>query len=147
MTQIRPELSKKNELYINKHAFYSAYHFALQYTDWKAQYAELIGSAQKAVDYDDMPHAATTGDPTARLGIRSSVLSSNIKLVETTVQEACGYSHVAPFLLIGVTQEGATYNYLRNKLRMKCARNAYYQMRRLFYYKLAHKLEEANLKS
>ena len=80
MTKIRAELSKKNPLYVDKHAFLSAYHFALQYPDWKRQYVEAIGQAIKAVDYDDMPHGTSTGDPTPRIAMRSSILRSNIDL-------------------------------------------------------------------
>ena len=149
MTQIRAELSKKNKLYIDKHAFYCAYHFAMQYPDWKNQYADLIGGAVRAVDYNDMPHGNSTGDPTARIGMRSSILRGNIDIVESTALIAG--QELAEYLLYAVTNEGITYNYLRSdrcKLgRIPCGRNQYYQMRRLFYYLLSKKLEEANIKS
>ena len=71
MTKVR-QLSKRNPLYIEKHAFWSAYHFALQYPDWKRQYAEAMAQTLKAVDYNDMPHGSTTGDPTPRIAMRTS---------------------------------------------------------------------------
>lgn len=145
MTIIRPELSKKNELYIDKHAFYTAYHFALQYSEWKTQYAELIGSASKAIDYNGMPHGSSVGDPTARIAMRSSILSSNIELIERTALIAG--RDLAEYLLIGVTVEGETYNHLRMKYGMPCGKNVYYKMRRLFYYLLSQSLEERGLKS
>lgn len=145
MTTIRPELSKKNTLYIDKHAFYSAYHFALQYPSWKKQYAELIGSASKAIDYSGMPHGTSTGDPTARIAIRSSIIRSNIDLIERTALIAG--RDIAEYLLIGVTVEGETYNHLRTKHGIPCGRNQYYKMRRLFYYLLSQSLEERGLKS
>lgn len=149
MTQIRAELSKKNKLYIDKHAFYCAYHFAMQYPEWKAQYSDLIGGAMKAVDYNDMPHGSGTGDPTARIGMRSSILRGNIDLIESTALIAG--QDIAEYLLYAVTNEGITYNYLRSERcklgRIPCGRNQYYQMRRLFYYLLSKKLEEANVKS
>lgn len=132
-------------MYINKHAFYSAYHFALQYPEWKRQYAELIGGAVKAVDYNDMPHGTGVGDPTARIAMRSSILRSNIDLIERTALIAG--RDLAEFLLIGVTVEGETFQHLNLVHRMPCGRSKYYQMRRLFYYLLNKALEERGLTS
>ena len=144
MTKIRAELSKKNPLYIDKHAFLSAYHFALQYPEWKRQYADAIGSAVKAVDYNDMPHGTGTGDPTARIAMRSSILRSNIDLIERTALTAG--QDLAEYLLYAVTNEGVTFNYLHSERcplgKMLCERTKYYQMRRLFYYLLSKRLEE-----
>jgi len=148
MTQIRTELSKNNPLYIDKFAFRTAYYFALQYPKWKCQYSETISATIKAVDYNDMPYGTGTGDPTARIALRSSILRSNIELVESTALTAG--RDIAEYLLYAVTNEGITYNYLRGgrcKLgRIPCGRNQYYQMRRLFYYLLSQKLEEMNVK-
>lgn len=144
MTKIRAELSKKNPLYIDKHAFLSAYHFALQYPEWKRQYADAIGSAVKAVDYNDMPHGTGTGDPTARIAMRSSILRSNIDLIERTALTAG--QDLAEYLLYAVTNEGVTFNYLHSEWcplgKILCERTKYYQMRRLFYYLLSKRLEE-----
>lgn len=148
MTQIRTELSKNNPLYIDKFAFRTAYYFALQYPKWKRQYAESIGSVIKAVDYNDSPKGTGTGDPTARIAMRTSILHSNIELIECTALMAG--RDMAEYILYAVTNEGITYNYLRGgrcKLgRIPCGRNQYYQMRRLFYYLLSQKLEEMNVK-
>jgi len=144
LTKIRAELSKKNPLYIDKHAFLSAYHFALQYPEWKRQYADAIGSAVKAVDYNDMPHGNGTGDPTARIAMRSSILRSNIELIERTALTAG--QDLAEYLLYAVTNEGVTFNFLHSDRcplgKILCERTKYYQMRRLFYYLLSKRLEE-----
>ena len=149
LTKIRAELSKKNPLYIDKHAFLSAYHFALQYSEWKRQYSDAFGSAIKAVDYDDMPHATGSSDPTARIAMRSSILRSNIDLIENTALIAG--QEVAEYILYAVTHEGTTYNYLSGDRcilgRIPCGRNQYYQRRRLFYYLLSKRMEERNVKS
>lgn len=149
MTKIRAELSKQNPLYINKHAFLSAYHFALQYPEWKRQYADAIGGVIKGVSYSDMPHGTGIGDPTARIAMRTSNLSSNIELIEETALMAG--QDLAEYILFAVTHEGITYKYLngeRCKLgKIPCGRNQYYQMRRLFYYLLSKRMEERNVKS
>ena len=74
MTKIRPELSKKNELYIDKHAFYMAYHFALQYPEWKRIYAKLDGWPDEI--------GKNEGDTTSRDGIRRAQIGRNIELIE-----------------------------------------------------------------
>ncbi len=149
MTKIRAELSKSNPLYVDKHAFLSAYHFALQYPVWKRQYADTIGSAVKAVDPDGMPHGSETGDPTSRIAMRASVLRSNIDLIESTALTAG--EGLAEYILFATTNEGVTYKYLtgeRCKLgRIPCGRNEYYQRRRLFYYLLSKRMEERNVTS
>ena len=147
MTKVRPELSKKNELYIDKHAFYMAYHFALQYPEWKRQYAELIGAPVKAVDYKDSPHGTGMGDPTSRIAMRTSILRSNIEVIESTALIAG--RDLAEFLLYAVTTEGVTFNYLRTGRCplgvISCERTKYYQMRRLFYYLLSKRIEERSI--
>ena len=128
MTKIRAELSKKNPLYIDRHAFLSAYHFALQYPEWKAQYADMIGGAIRGLDYNDMP-------------------KGNIDLIERTALIAG--ENLVEFILYAVTNEGVTYKYLtggRCKLgRIPCGKNEYYQRRRMFYYLLSKRMEERNV--
>lgn len=149
MTRIRAELSKKNPLYVDKHAFLSAYHFALQYPDWKRRHADMMGSAMKAVDYDDSPHGSNIGDPTAKLAMRASILGSNIELIEGTALTAG--QDLAEYVLYAVTHEGVTYKYLSSERcvlgKIPCGRNQYYQMRRLFYYLLSKRMEERSVKS
>lgn len=146
MTKVRP-LNKKNPLYVDKHAFLSAYHYALQYPDWKRQYAEIMSQALKAVDYNDMPRGTSTGDPTPRIAMRSSILRSNIELVERTALTAG--QDLAEYLLYAVTTEGVTFNYLRTGRCplgvIPCERTKYYQMRRLFYYLLSKRIEERSM--
>lgn len=147
MTKIRAELSKSNPLYIDKYAFRTAYYFALQYPSWKQQYAETIGTVIKAVSDDGQPHGTDTGDPTARIAMRSSVLRGNIELIERIALTAG--EDLAEYLLYAVTHEGTTYMYLAGGRcplgKIPCGRNYYYQIRRLFYYLLSKRLEERNV--
>ena len=144
MTTIRPEISKKKDFYITKHAFYAAYHFALQYPEWKEQYQKLIDGTVRAVDYGDAPHGTGTGDPTPLTAMRMGVLRGNVELIESTAILAG--RDIAEYLLYAVTNEGVTYTYLRSGRchlgAIPCGRNQYYQIRRSFYYLLSKKLEE-----
>lgn len=148
MSKVRAEVSKKNPLYIDKHSFYTAYHYALQYPEWKKKYAELIGSAQKALDYDDMPHGNSVGDPTSRIATRTYVLRNKITTVESIAQIAG--KDLWEHLLYGVTHDGVTFDYLHSGRcplgKLLCERTKYYKMRRLFYYLLSQRIEETGLK-
>ena len=42
-TTIRPELSEKNQYWIEKHRYYELKHFCLQYPIWRRYYAMLDG--------------------------------------------------------------------------------------------------------
>lgn len=148
MTQIRTELSKKNPLYISKHKFYTALHYAYQYPEWKESYAEMIGQAQKALDYDDMPHGNGTGDPTSRIAMRTYKLKGKIDAVESAAKIAG--QEVWEHLLYGVTHEGITFNFLHSERcplgKMPCEKNTYYKKRRLFYFLLSQKIDDMEVK-
>lgn len=142
-------LSKKNPFYIDKRTFYHTFYFALGYPEWKEQYAEMIGSAMKAIDYNGMPHGNETGDPTAKIGMRTYAIKSRIDAIESTAMVAG--QDLWEHLLYGVTHEGVTFDYLHSDRcplgKLKCERTKYYQMRRLFYYLLSKRIEELSILS
>ena len=41
-TNIRPEISKKNQYWISKPRYYELRHFCLQYPNWRKAYSELV---------------------------------------------------------------------------------------------------------
>lgn len=142
-------LSKKSAYFIDKRTFYQAYYFALGYNEWKEQYASMIGSAIKAVDYNGMPNGNETGDPTARIGMRTYAIKTRIDAIES-VAKAAGQD-LWPFLLYGVTHDQVTFNHLDSDRcpigRIPCGHTKYYQMRRMFYYLLSKKIEELSILS
>ena len=137
MPDIRSELSTKNKWWIPKHAFYTAYHYALQYNDWKHEYSVLDG-AVGAVVSDGMPHGNTVGDPTQSVGIKRAELAGKIELIEKTVREVD--EPLYPWLIVAVTKEDVNYNYLRTMMHIPCGKNMYYNKRRQFYYLLCKKI-------
>ena len=137
MTKIRPTISQKKEYYITKHEFYVAYHFALQYSEWKAERNSLINLGNTA---ESEIHANSISNPTERKGIKVSELTAKIQMVEDSAAEADPV--LAKWILDGAIHEGWSYNYLRLKLNMPCGKNLYYQTRRKFYYILSQKLTE-----
>lgn len=138
LTTVRAELSKSNEFWISKHAFYTAYHYALQYNEWRDEYERVTGGV-RAVNYDGMPHGSTVGNPTESAGIRGAELSAKMELVQETARQAD--PELVKYLLKAVTNEGITYEYLRGIMGIPCGHNRYYKARRKFYYLLSQKLE------
>ena len=143
MTKIRAKLSTKNKYYISKHAFYTAYHFALQYPEWKDRYDELLSSSLRAIDYEkDNTGGSFEGDATARIGIKISAYKGNLDLINRIAVIAG--DDLSAYILQAVTQEGVTYNYLRQR-GMPCGKNEFYLRRRRFYYLLSKALGEKEI--
>lgn len=138
MPKIRPELSKRNEFWISKHQFYVAYHYALQYNEWRDEYEQIIGGL-RGVAYDGMPHGSGTGKPTETAAMRAAELSAKMETVQETARLAD--PTLVKYLLKAVTNEGITYDYLRGIMGIPCGHNQYYRARRRFYYLLSQKLE------
>ena len=138
LTTVRAELSQKNEFWISKHAFYTAYHYALQYGEWRDEYERISGGV-RAVNYDGMPHGSNVGNPTEAAAIRAAELSAKMQTVQETARLAD--PEIVKYLLKAVTNEGITYEYLRGIMGIPCGHNRYYKARRKFYYLLSQKLE------
>lgn len=134
MGKIRP-LGRKYE--ISKHRFWSAYHFAMQYKEWKNELSHLTDT-MKSKQITDMPMGTGTGDATGDLAIRRAMLSQKCDLIENTCKEAS--EDIWKYILEGVTNEGASYTYLRQTLNIPCGKNYYYEKRRKFYYLLANRM-------
>ena len=142
MTQksFRAITSKKNQYHISKHQFYVAYHFALQYPEWKEEYYCLINKGAGAIRTDsDTVKTNAISKPVERDAIRAAEISAKIKLIEDCVRDSDPTLY--PWLLEGVTQEGRSYNYLAMRKNIPCGRKYYYSRRRKFYYLLTDKLE------
>lgn len=66
-TEIRPELSEKNPVWIGKHRYYELKHFCLQYPIWKKAYNALLGLSSRPNDLDIFVKSGQVrSDPTAR---------------------------------------------------------------------------------
>lgn len=136
MTFIRPEI-KKTEWKLSKHEFYTAYHFALQYKEWKDKYKSMEGLS--AINMDGMPHGSNTSDPTSNRAIVMAELKKKIEIIEDTVRETDEALYC--WILKGVTNENISFTYLQQIMNIPCGKNMYYDRRRKFYYLLNKKLE------
>ena len=139
MAEVRAEL-KKSKWRLKKHEFLTAYHYAMQYRQWKDEVWDAVGI--KASADDGQPKAATQSDPTQRDAIRISALMDNIRMIERTAEDAGG--DLAAWLLYAVTTERATYQFMRERRGMPCGRRQYYEARRKFYYLLSKRIQQKN---
>ena len=122
---------------LDKHEFLKAYHHAMCYNEWRKEYNALLDTS-KAIIYDDMPHGCNTKDTTAEAAEKREMLSKKMNLIEKTVMET--EPDIFEYLLLAVTNEGITYDYLKTIKHIPCGKNLFYDRRRKFYYLLSSKI-------
>lgn len=130
-TIIRPEISRKNKYWIDRHRHYELKHFCLQYPEWKRAYYLSPGISSSFGN--ELPGSDSYGDPTAKLAMRKVMYMERIKLIERIAGEAD--KDLRDYILKGVT-EGLSYTYLRTKMNMPCSRDMYYDRYRKFFWLL-----------
>jgi hypothetical protein len=132
-TVIRPEVSKKNKYWIDKHRHYELKHFCLQYPMWRKTYAVLN---DLGISISKMEREGSTnipGDPTGKCAVRKAYYMDRIKLIEDTAKETDPDIYV--YILKAVT-EGLSYTYLKTRLDIPCGRDMYYDRYRRFFWLL-----------
>lgn len=130
-TIIRPEISKKNKYWIDKHRHYELKHFCLQYPSWKKEYSDGICIGGSSIE--KMPTSNIPRDPTAKKAMRKVYYLERIKLIEQLAMEADTNLH--NYILKGVT-EGLSYTHLKCKMNMPCSKDTYYDRYRRFFWLL-----------
>lgn len=130
-TTIRPELSKKNEYWIEKHRYYELKHFCLQYPIWKKAYVALDGLSKRPADLAIFSKTRNLGNPTAKCAEARLFYSDRMDLVERACADTD--TELSTYILKAVT-EGLSYDYLRTTLDIPCCKDVYYQMYRRFFW-------------
>lgn len=133
----RPLNQRKYE--ISKHRYYELYHFCMQYNEWKEE-LEALTSTVKSPIVRNGGMTQGNSDQTARLAEKRVTLEEKCKLIEQTAVETDAALH--PYILLGVTNEWATYKHLRMVNQMPCGKDYYYQCRRRFYHLLSKKYDD-----
>lgn len=123
---------------LDKNEFLNAKYFALRYNKWRDEY-EALSDTSKGIRYD-VDRVQTSGDfdPVEANGSRMAELSKKIELIEQTAKEADEV--LQQWILQGVTDEFATYRYLKTIKDIPCSRATYFRARRKYYYLLAQKI-------
>jgi hypothetical protein len=132
---IRPLNTKKYE--ISKHKFLYVYHFCMQYNEWQTELKYMTNTV-KSLEITDMPVTHENSDSTSRLAVRRAELERKCKLIEQTAIEAD--AGIYQYILKAVTNEGFTYNYLREVMDIPVSHNTFYNRRRKFYWLMAEKI-------
>lgn len=130
-TTIHPELSKKNEYWIEKHRYYELKHFCLQYPIWKEAYQSLDGLEARHVNLDIFKDKGKVSNPTERVALAKNHYKDRMDLVKKAAMES-DFS-ISDYILKAVT-EGRTYDYLKSRLDIPCSRGYYYNCYRKFFW-------------
>ena len=133
VTKIRA-LKKYN---ISKYRFREVLNHCYQYNEWKAELAEN-DSTLKARAYTGMPSGSGSSNETEALAIRRMELKKKIETIEQTAIEAD--AELYPYIIKAVTNEWATFRYLKDSLGMPCEKDMFYERRRRFYYLMSKKI-------
>jgi len=134
LPNVRPINEKKYQ--ISKHRFCELYNFCLQYNEWRAELQNKTDSVRSTV-ITDMPVVHGKSDSTQVLAMRRKELSDKCRLVEQTAIETD--ADIYPYLLKAVTNEGISYNFLKEIMNIPCGKDMYYDRRRKFYWLLSQK--------
>lgn len=133
-TVIRPEISKKNKYYIDKHRHYELKHFCLQYPTWKKLHDDALESCISAAKLDQIRSSGITSDITSKYALKRIRYAEKIKLIERIAKEADEDLHY--YILRAVT-EGLSYTYLNSVLDIPCGKDMYYDRYRRFFWLLS----------
>ena len=136
MANIRPISASKYG--ISRHKFLQAYHFCMQYNEWKDELkykTDTVG----VQEMDGMPRGkGGTSNSTEKFAIQRVELFRKCEIVEQTAIEAD--AELYQWILKAVTNEGITYTYLKERMNIPCGKKMYYDRRRKFYYLLSKEI-------
>lgn len=130
-TVIRPELSKKNEYWLEKHRYYELKHFCLQYPIWNQEYTSLNGFSSAPGELLTKPTGY--GDPTFDVAEKRMYYSVRMDMIKDAIYEAD--PDLGIYIFKGIT-EGLSYETLKARLEIPCSKDTYYNRYRKFFYLL-----------
>lgn len=131
-SEVKAELSKKNEFYISKHRFYELKHFCLQYPTWKEAYYSLDGLSKSPERIESFGHEH--GDPTVRCAQAREAFRARMKIVEDAAEET---DHYLKDYILEAVAKGRGYTYLSTVMEIPCSKEYYYKKFREFFYILS----------
>lgn len=130
--------SEKSKFYLPKEDYLTAIHYSLRYPLWKEE-VETMADTSKAIAYDkDKVQSSSDYDSTFEAAVK--IVESNkqhkMQIVDDTIQKvANGLDY---WLRLGVCY-GLTFDQIKGK-GLPCERDAYYLMRRKYYYYLVQRI-------
>ena len=130
-TTIRPEVSRKNRYWIERHRQYELKHFCLQYPQWKKAYIELEGYFRSNNLNAVSSSYGYITSPVETIAESRLYFLDRMRMVEHAAEEAS--PDLWKYLLIGVT-EGLSYEHLKARLEIPCGKDLYYDIYRRFFW-------------
>ena len=127
-TIIRPEVSKKNKYWIDRHRYYELKHFCLQYNTWKKISNSMIEPARS---FNEIRTDVGMNRPTEISTILRADYIYRMEMVEKAAKEADMF--LEKYILKSVT-ENLSYTYLKTVLNIPCSRDLYYDRYRRFFW-------------
>lgn len=131
-TKIRPEVSKKNEYWIDKHRYYELKHFVLQYPLWKEYCDILDGMRSSSVIVLGKPRNHTS--QVEEDAIRKIFYSDRMNMVKKAADDTDPV--IGGYILKGILQ-GISYDKLSARTVLPCSRDQYYKLYRKFFWLLS----------
>ena len=140
-TKIRPEVSKKNEYYVERNRYYELRHFVMQYHDWTKWLREYTFK-YSSVLYPEVKTGSESkvyvSNPTAEEVERRDKYLSRIKLIQDCIDEAFRPTTGFGYILRTITL-GRSYDWLITNYDFNMNRERYYKCYRKFYWLLDKK--------
>ena len=131
-TNIRAELSKKNEYWIDRHRYYELKHFVMQYPLWKMKSEALDGMRSSSVIALCEPHNEES--KVEEDAIRKIFYENRMSMVQKVAKDTDPI--VGKMILDGILN-GLSYDKLSVRKIMPCSRDAYYKLYRKFFWLLS----------
>lgn len=132
-TTIRPELSEKNEYWIERHRYYELKHFCLQYPIWKKARAGLDSLSRQSFQITTS-QTNRNNSPVEKCVESRMFYSDRIEMIEKIAKETD--ESLSVYILKAVT-EGISYDCLRAGLDIPCCKDTYYNLYRRFFWLLS----------
>ena len=137
-TDIRPEVSKKNEYWIPKHRYYELKHFVKQYPDWVRYLREFDGRYPNPLHLEVVPeNKLYQSDPTEEEVEKREYYHARKALVDICLWKA--YGEVDDRTLQQILQalvNGWSYDILKSKYEIPMSKDYYYIRYRRFFWLL-----------
>ena len=134
-TTIRPNISGKNQYWIDRHRYYELKHFCLQYPSWNDKYTSISALAAHPMDKEKL-HISDISDTTEKIAAVKMKYGSLIGMVDSAAYETD--KDLAYYITKAVT-EGLSYETLKLRYNIPCCRDVYYNLYRRFFWILSEK--------
>ena len=132
-TVTRPELSKKNPYWIERHRYYELKHFCLQYPIWEKAYKSLDALSKRPQDLLIFEKEGVS-DPTGNCAVAMAEYSEKMDLVkEAAIRTSQG---PASDMIFRAVTQGLSYDVMvaRDGEDHGVSRDWFYKLYRRFFY-------------